>query len=133
MNFANPADASAYNAFIEQDEYLKSRRGKYAERYGALSPWVSRWDVRFLQDYRIQRSSGKTNVIQFSMDILNFGNLISSDWGLVQQPNSIQPVGVTVTNGVPSYTFDSNLVDSFVYDSSLQSRWQLQFGLRYIF
>jgi len=72
-------------------------------------------------------------VIQFSIDILNFGNLISSDWGLVQQPNSIQPVGVTVTGGVPTYTFDSNLVDSFVYDSSLQSRWQMQFGLRYIF
>ena len=133
MNFANPADASAYNAFIEQDDYLKSRRGKYAERYGALSPWTSRWDVRFLQDYRIQRSSGKTKVIQFSMDILNLGNLISSDWGLVQQPTSIQPIGVTVTDGVPSYTFDNNLVDSFVYDSSLQSRWQMQFGLRYIF
>jgi len=133
MNFADPADASAYSAFIEQDDYLSSRRGEYAERYGALSPWVSRWDVRFLQDYRIQRSSGKTNVIQFSMDILNFGNLISSDWGLVQQASSIQPVGVTVTDGVPSYTFDSNLVDSFVYDSSLQSRWQVQFGLRYIF
>ena len=133
MNFANPADASAYNAFIEQDDYLRSRRGKYAERYGALSPWTSRWDVRFLQDYRIQRSSGKTNVIQFSMDILNLGNLISSDWGLVQQPTSIQPIGVTVTDGVPSYTFDNNLVDSFVYDSSLQSRWQMQFGLRYIF
>ena len=123
MNFANPADASAYNAFIEQDEYLSSRRGQYAERYGALSPWTSRWDVPFLQDYRIKRASGKTNVIQFSIDILNFGNLISSDWGLVQQPNSIQPVGVTVADGVPTYTFDSYLVDSFVYDSSLQSRW----------
>ena len=133
MNFANPAHANAYNTFIEQDEYLNSRRGKYAERYGALSPWISHWDIRFLQDYRIQRSSGKTNVVQFSMDILNFGNLINSDWGLVQQPTSIQPVGVTVTDGVPSYTFDSNLVDSFVYDSSLQSRWQMQFGLRYIF
>ena len=133
MNFASPAEANAYNAFIEQDEYLNSRRGQYAERNGALSPWTSRWDVRFLQDYRIKRASGKTNVIQFSIDILNFGNLISSDWGLVQQPNSIQPVGVTVTGGVPTYTFDSNLVDSFVYDSSLQSRWQMQFGLRYIF
>ena len=133
MNFVDPAHGSAYNDFIEQDEYLNSRRGKYAERYGALSPWISRWDVRFLQDYRIKRSSGKTNVIQFSMDILNFGNLITSDWGLIQQPTSIQPVGVTVTDGVPSYTFDSNLVDSFVYDSSLQSRWQMQFGLRYIF
>ena len=133
MNFANPADASAYNAFIEQDEYLNSRRGQYAERYGALSPWTGLWDVRFLQDYRIKRASGKTNVIQFSLDILNFGNLISSDWGLVQQPNSIQPVSVNVTGDVPTYTFDSNLVDSFVYDSSLHSRWQMQFGLRYIF
>ena len=133
MNFANPADASAYNAFIEQDEYLNSRRGQYAERYGALSPWTGRWDVRFLQDYRIKRASGKTNVIQFSLDILNFGNLISSDWGLVQQPNSIQPVSVNVTGDVPTYTFDSNLVDSFVYDASLHSRWQMQFGLRYIF
>ncbi len=133
MNFANPADASAYNAFIEQDEYLNSRRGQYAERYGAISPWTSRWDVRFLQDYRIKRASGKTNVVQFSLDILNFGNLISSDWGLVQQPNSIQPVSVTITGDVPTYTFDSNLVDSFVYDSSLHSRWQMQFGLRYIF
>ncbi|MCH2655352.1 MAG: carboxypeptidase regulatory-like domain-containing protein [Flavobacteriales bacterium] len=133
MNFANPADASAYNDFIEQDEYLNSRRGQYAERYGALSPWTGRWDVRFLQDYRIKRASGKTNVIQFSLDILNFGNLISSDWGLVQQPNSIQPVSVNVTGDVPTYTFDSNLVDSFVYDSSLNSRWQMQFGLRYIF
>ena len=72
-------------------------------------------------------------MIQVSLDILNFGNLISSDWGLAQQPNSIQPVSVNVTGDVPTYTFDSNLVDSFVYDSSLHSRWQMQFGLRYIF
>ena len=132
MNFVDPMQAASYNSFIEQDDYLNSRRGKYAERYGALSPWTSRWDIRFLQDYRIKVSSGKTNVVQFSIDLLNFGNLISSDWGLVQQPNSIQPVGVTVTEGVPEYTFNF-LDESFVYDSSLQSRWQLQFGLRYIF
>ena len=67
------------------------------------------------------------------MDILNLGNLISSDWGLVQQPNSIQPVSVSVTDGVPTYSFNSDLKESFVYDSSLNSRWQLQVGLRYIF
>ena len=67
------------------------------------------------------------------MDILNLGNLISSDWGLVQQPSSIQPVSVSVTDGVPTYSFNSDLKESFVYDSSLNSRWQLQVGLRYIF
>ena len=133
MNFSDPSHAKSYNKFIEQDEYLRSRRGKYAERYGALSPWRNRFDVRLLQDYRIQTASGKTNVVQLSMDILNLGNLISSDWGLVQQPSSIQPVSVSVTDGVPTYSFNSDLKESFVYDSSLNSRWQLQVGLRYIF
>lgn len=133
MNFSNAGEAAAYDSFIDQDDYLSGRRGQYAERYGALSPWRSRWDVRLLQDYRLKMSSGKTNVIQLSMDILNFGNLISSEWGLIQQPTSIQPVSVSVNNGVPTYSFNSNLQESFVYDSSLDSRWQMQLGLRYIF
>ena len=74
------------------------------------------------------------NSLQFSIDILNFGNLISSDWGLVQQPNAVQPIGVSVDgSGTPTYTFSSDLKDTFVYDASLLSRWQMQFGLRYIF
>jgi hypothetical protein len=104
------------------------------ERYGALAPWRGRWDVKFLQDYRIKMANDKVNTVQFSIDILNFGNLISSKWGLVQQPNAVQPIGVSVdSNNVPTYTFSSNLKDTFGYDSSLMSRWQMQFGLRYSF
>jgi hypothetical protein len=36
----------------------------------------------------------KVNTIQFSVDVLNVGNLLNSDWGLVQVPNSVQPIGV---------------------------------------
>ena len=133
MNFATVEEANAYNAYIAQDDYLSERRGQYAERYGAMAPWRGRWDVKFLQDYRIN-VAGKTNTIQFSVDILNFNNLINSDWGLIQQPNNIQPVGVTVDNtGTPTYTFNENLKETFGYDSSLASRWQMQVGLRYIF
>jgi hypothetical protein len=133
MNFATSQGAAAYDAFISQDDYLSGRRGQYAERYGALAPWRGRWDVKFLQDYRIKVSEDKTNTIQFSVDILNFNNLINSDWGLIQQPNSIQPVGVSVDNGTPTYTFNPDLQESFGYDASLASRWQMQVGLRYIF
>ena len=45
----------------------------------------------------------------------------------------IQPIGVSVDNGTPTYSFDQNLISSYVYDASLLSRWQVQFGLRYIF
>lgn len=134
MNFISAAEAAAYDAFISQDDYLSGRRGQYAERYGALAPWRGRWDVKFLQDYRIKISEDKTNTIQFSVDILNFNNLLNSDWGLIQQPNSIQPVGVSVdANGNPSYTFNPDLQETFGYDASLASRWQMQVGLRYIF
>ncbi len=134
MQFANAGDANALEAYIQQDDYLNGRRGDYAERYGALAPWRSRWDIKILQDFNIDVSEEKTNTIQISIDILNFGNFLNSDWGVIQQPNNVQPIGVSFDdNGVPVYSFNGNLKNTFGYDSSLASRWQMQIGLRYIF
>lgn len=126
------AQRSAFEAFIQQDDYLSDNRGSYVEKYGILSPWFSTWDLRLLQDYSFA-SGDKTQTIQFSIDILNFGNLISSNWGVRQFVTNTQPVGVSVADGVPTYSFDTSLQSTFVDDFSLLSRWQLQFGLRYIF
>ena len=123
------AQRAAFEAFIQQDDYLSENRGNYVEKYGLLSPWFSNWDVRVLQDLKV----GDTNTIQLSMDILNIGNLISSDWGVRQLPTNTQPVGVSVADGVPTYSFDTSLTSSFRDDFSLLSRWQVQFGLRYSF
>ena len=130
-----PQQGVALDAYISQDDYLSGRRGQYAERYGAQAPWRGRWDVKFLQDYKIKISEKKTNTIQFSIDVLNIGNLVNSDWGLVQQANNTSPIGVSVDPGtlVPTYSFNPNQTETFGYDSSLASRWQMQFGLRYIF
>jgi hypothetical protein len=134
MQFSGSGQGAAFDAFIQQDDYLSGRRGQYAERYAAIAPWRSRWDIKIMQDFNVKVSNDKTNTIQFSIDILNVGNLLSSDWGLVQQPNNIQPIGVTVDGtGTPTYTFNPDLTETFGYDSSLASRWQIQFGLRYIF
>lgn len=130
MQFSGTGQAEAFNQFIEQDEYMSGRRGDYVERYGALAPWRGRWDMKILQDLVVAGD----NSIEFSIDMLNIGNFISSDWGLVQQPNAVQPVGVAVDGaGVPTYTFNPDLQETFVYDASLASRWQIQFGLRYSF
>ncbi len=135
MQFTGSGQAAAFNNYIEQDDYLRERRGDYTERYGALAPWRGRWDLKLLQDYNISVSEETVHTVQFSIDFLNIGNMISSDWGLIQQPNNVQPVGVSVdpATNIPTYTFDPNLVDTFGYDASLLSRWQVQFGLRYIF
>ncbi len=134
MQFAEAGDAIALEAYISQDEYLNGRRGQYAERYGALAPWRGKWDIKILQDFKIDVGNDKTNTIQLSLDILNFGNLLSSDWGVIQQPNNVQPIGVTVDGtGTPTYSFNESLTNTFGFDSSLASRWQAQVGLRYIF
>ncbi len=136
MTFTGAGQGAAFDSFINQDKYLRDRRGGYAERYGALSPWRGKWDFKLIQDYnfKVSSSSEKTNTIQFSIDILNISNLLNSDWGLVQQPISVQPIGVTVDNaGNPTYTFNGAQNKTFSYDSSLASRWQAQFGIRYIF
>lgn len=121
---------TAYKAFIAQDDYLSSIRGEYAERNGSLSPWYSNWDLRILQDMGI----GGDNKLQLSIDILNVGNLISSNWGVRQLPFNNQPISVSVDGANnPTYGFDGSLNSSFADSFSLASRWRMQLGLRYSF
>ena len=134
MAFAGDAAAqrSALKAYIAQDEYLSSRRGQYTEKYGALSPWYSHWDLRLAQDYVLPNK----NTIQFTIDILNVGNLVSNKWGVRQfasQTGLSQPLGVSVANGIPTYQFDAAQKTTFFNDFSLLSRWNMQLGLRYSF
>ena len=128
------AQKAAFKAYINQDSYLSNNRGAVVEKYGLLSPWFSNIDVRVLQDFNFKVSPSKTNTVQISLDLLNVGNLLSSNWGVRQQVANTQPVGVSVNaTGVPVYSFDTNLKNTFVNDFNLASRWQLQLGARYIF
>ncbi|MBD1261195.1 TonB-dependent receptor [Maribacter polysiphoniae] len=135
MQFTGANQAAAFESYIQQDDYLSDHRGEYSERYGALAPWRGKWDLKILQDYNFKVAGGKTHTIQLSFDILNVGNLLNSDWGVVQQPNNLNPLSVSVdpNTNVPTYTFNPELTETFGYDASLLSRWQGQFGVRYIF
>ncbi|WP_350285510.1 carboxypeptidase regulatory-like domain-containing protein [uncultured Croceitalea sp.] len=130
MTFSGTGQAEAFEAFIQQDDYLSGRRGQYAERYGALAPWRGRWDVKVLQDIKINDK----NKFQLSLDVLNIGNLINSEWGVVERQDFDQVLGVTVDDtNTPTYTFDPNRTNTFSADTRLLSRWQAQVGVRYIF
>lgn len=130
---AQDAQRSAFEAYIQQDDYLSERRGEYTERYGAMSPWYSKWDLRVLQDLPV--STG--NKFQISLDVLNVGNLINSNWGVREVATFTglaQPVGVSVGDDLtPVYSFDTNIKNTYFDDFGLRSRWQAQIGLRYIF
>ncbi len=128
------AQWTALDAFIEQDEYLSTRRGDYAERNGAMLPWFTTFDIRLAQDFKLD-IKGKENTFQLTFDLLNAGNLIVPNWGVRQFASTYTPITVNgVDNtGVPYFQFDSNLRKSYVDDVSLRSKWQLQIGIRYMF
>ena len=126
---AQTAQRTAFKAYIGQDKYLSANRGNVAGKFANLSPWYNNWDVRVLQDFYVKR-----NTFQLSFDVLNFGNLLNSKWGIRQIPTNSQPVGVAVdANRVPTYSFDTALKNTFTADPSFVSRYQMQVGLRWIF
>ncbi len=130
MNFSGAGQAEAFEAFISQDDYLNGRRGQYAERYGALAPWRGSWDVKVLQDIKVNDK----NKFQVSIDVLNIGNLLNSNWGVVQENAFDQVLGVTVDDtNTPTYSFDPDRRDTFSAITGEISRWRAQVGVRYIF
>ena len=132
------ADAqwTALNTFIEQDDYLKEHRGEVAERFGAVNPWFFNMDLRVLQDFSFL-SGGMKHTFQLSIDILNFPNLLNSDWGVRKVATSSATIPLELVgfdgNGEPTFNYKSNQKETFVDDPGLFSRWQMQVGLKYFF
>lgn len=122
------------NAFIENDDYLRSRRGTYAARNGARTPWTHRVDLRIAQDI-FTNLGGKAHTLQLTFDVFNVGNLLNRDWGRNYFINNsaVELIRFESRNqdNRPLFTFANPTTD--VWTTSFSSRWQGQVGLRYIF
>ena len=125
---------SRLNAFIEQDDYLSSHRGQIADRFGAVNPWYSDVDLRVLQDIGIMSGTTK-HTFQVTLDLLNVGNLINSNWGVrkVASASATSPLTLVRFNtaGAPVFNF-TGPAKTYVDDPSLFSRWRAQLGIRYL-
>jgi hypothetical protein len=130
------------NAFIENDPYLSTRRGQYAERNMSRSPFTNLLDFRVLQDFTVRTANGQKNTIQISFDVMNITNLLNQDWGRVFRVSNFgnyellnfEGFDPTATGGakVPLYSFPEQTVKPWFTDDFL-SRWRMQLGVRYIF
>ncbi len=129
--------------YVEQDKYLRRHKGQYAERNGGRYPWRNQVDFKFLQDIFVKTGRSR-NTLQFSMDILNFGNLLNRNWGTVKTVNaSSLLVGTNTASIVPGGTVrptfrlqtDRNapVTSTFRDVLSTASTYSIQFGLRYLF
>ena len=121
------------DAFIEQDPYLRTRRGQYAERNGARTPWEHRFDLRITQDLGVTIKD-RVHRFQLTFDIFNVGNLLNKDWGKSYfVSNQAYQLITYTTSGGGGYTFRAPKDNQAFNISDLASRWQGQFGIRYIF
>ena len=137
------AQAAAFDAFIDGDKYLKTRRGDFTERNAARTPWNYQADFRFTQDIRIVESGTHKHTLSLTYDIVNLTNLLNKKWGVQYfSPNtfnSMASVGLSTTTGgagnattYPTYTFDQKNTSNYSKDF-FASRFQMQFGVRYSF
>lgn len=137
------ADATGYTGaqqrddfwnYIEQDEYLSNHKGEYAERGGALAPWRSQLDFKFVQDFSIT-AGGKKNTLQLGMDVKNLLNLLNSDWGLYKTTYATNILSYNATTKAYSFPKVNNevLTETFKNYESFSSTYMIQFSLRYIF
>jgi hypothetical protein len=99
-----------------------------------VNPWYSNIDLRVLQDLALQ-AGGRRHALQVSLDILNVGNLLNSDWGVrkVASASATSPLALRgFSGGAPVFNFRGPS-STYGDDPSLFSRWQAQIGLRYLF
>ena len=118
--------------YINNDSYLKGRKGKYTERGGAVMPWHHQLDLKFMQDFYMN-IGGKRNTLQVGVDIKNFLNLLNSKWGTYKKINN--DALLSYNNG--AYQFQQNngkrLTSVHSDYMSLNSTYSVQFSVRYLF
>jgi outer membrane receptor for ferrienterochelin and colicin len=131
-----------FNSFIESDKYLSTRRGQYAERNMNRAPFQTFIDLRLMQEFYIKMGNGQKNILQFTLDIFNWGNMLNSEWGKLRFVSSelqlLNYEGNNAVTGVPEFTYNGIEKNDVAYanfdDRGFRSsRWQMQVGVRYIF
>jgi hypothetical protein len=132
--------ATAFEAYIQQDEYLRAHRGEYAVRNALFFPWTKRTDLSFAQEI-FTDLVGKRNSLQIRADIYNFGNLINHNWGTGQR--IVGGNGQILTNpgadtqGRATYRFkivnQQFLNSTFEHTAGRSDVYEVRLGLTYTF
>ncbi len=138
---------AAFFNYVESNKYLSSREGKYAERFGEIQPWLHRFDAKILQDIFTNFGTERKYTLQFSLDILNLGNMINDSWGTytynpLASYDNVRPLAV-VSRGnsttAPTFRLNASSLDDFAKKTTLSksistsSTWGCLLGIRLIF
>ena len=143
LQWVSEEDMNAFKTFMENDPYLNTHKGQYAEAYAGRSPW------RHLLDARISKTFKKTirkttHCFELSANVGNILNMLNSNWGLYKyscygNANAVTPLKVDhfedntpvfsmnkVNGEYPTETFTETYINT-------NQCWSLLLGLKYSF
>lgn len=134
MLWADDSSAEDFNSYIEADKYLRSHRGEFAERNSHSLPFESHLDLHIGQSFYFDKQSSRR--VELTLDIINFGNLLSRNWGLTYRTSNwtLSPVTITELEATddgyrPVYKFTGAQYTM----NDVLSRWHMQLGLKVVF
>ncbi len=140
--FSPEQQATAFDAFIDQDPYLSGIRGQYNERNGGIAKWYNSVDFSVIQNIYFESNNTK-HTLQVRADINNIANLLNNSWGVLNVVNNNRPIASagTAADGTPQFRLATQQIDgetqlirdTFIPAISTGSVWQAQLGVRYIF
>lgn len=143
--FTAAEQATAFEAYIGQDKYLRKNRGRYAARNGGVMPIFRRVDLSLTQDL-FKDIKGQRNSLQFRADILNVGNMLNSNWGVSLRPvasinnnNQLQILTNPAVDASGRATYRLAVVNNELIRNTFQTSaftsdvWQFMLSLRYSF
>mgnify|MGYP002780613623 CR=1 FL=1 len=122
------------NAFIESVDCLRENRGRVLPRNACRQPWRNRFDVRLAQTIPTLRGQG----LQAIVNVINVANLLNDEWGIdryvFNQRHELLATSSTTPDANGKVLFRPFGAGRRQFDSrNLDSRYQVQLGLRYSF
>ena len=144
------------NNYILQDPYLSKHRGEVAQRNGLVMPFAKRLDMNVTEDVYFSTGKGDKadrHTLRLTFDLINAGNFLNKNWGVYKTTNTTSILkyegigaatlpggGANPDAGKPLFSFpyldaanQIPLTSTFKDYTGLLSRWQAQFGIRYLF
>lgn len=138
-------DKAAFQTFMDNDPYLSTHKGQYAEAYAGRSPWAHLLDARISKTFK--KTIGKTtHCFELSANFDNVLNMFNSSWGLYKYncfgfTDAIAPLKVDhFDNNTPVFSMNKDADGNYPtstytqYDKQEYGQcWSVVFGLKYSF
>ncbi|MBV9108107.1 MAG: TonB-dependent receptor [Gemmatimonadetes bacterium] len=136
INFASTATVSPAQSWQNLDNFINSvsclreQRGQVLKRNSCRLPWSSQVNLKFEQSVSVHRTNAA-----LTLDVINFGNLLNSEWGrqyfIANQSDLLLSTSGTAVdaNGHRTYSAFNPRVSPYSI-SDVDSRYQIALGLR---